>query len=232
MRGRRRAPQIAALVLVLAVSLAVVLPLRNEAEADPAAARVKSGTGFFVSTDGFLVTSAHVVADCPQISVWAAGGTQLAAHLIAANVYADIALLWVDGSLPRHPATFAETAPQRGEAVFTVGFGVMAAEPLHPVLAAGTLIGGGTAASGNRVLTIRARLLAGTSGGPVVGNDGSLVGMVIGRDEQHPDLGVAIPNEEIAALLAPYGIAPGHQPPAASARDRLLAMSALVQCAS
>jgi S1-C subfamily serine protease len=200
--------------------------------AGQSAERVKSGTGFFVSDDGFLVTSAHVVSGCPLLTVWNAGGTERPAHLIAADRRRDIALLWVDGAGSRLPATFAPLPPHAGDPVFTLGCGVVADEPLHPVLAQGTLLGSGTARSGNRVLTIRARLRAGTSGGPVLANDGSLVGMVIGRDEHDPNLGVAVPDDEIAGLLSHYGIALVPRHGAANAANRLIAISVLVQCAS
>lgn len=197
-----------------------------------AAGRVKSGTGFFVSGDGFLVTSAHVVTGCPRISVWAADGTEHPGYMIAAERRPDIALLWAGGGISRHPAAAVLLAPRRGEPVLTLGYGVVASEPLRPVLAHGTVLGDAVAASGSRVLMIRARLRAGTSGGPVLAADGSLLGMVIGRDEADPDLGVAIPNEDIAALLSRYGLALGHREAAARARDLLSAISVLVQCTS
>ena len=65
----------------------------------------------------------------------------------------------------------------------------------------------------------------------MLASDGSLVGMIIGRDEANPDLGVAIPSGDIEALLSAYGIVLPSRDPAGSARDFLGAISALIQCA-
>jgi S1-C subfamily serine protease len=196
-------------------------------------ARVKSGTGFFVSQDGFLVTSAHVVAGCPNLAVWGAADTrERIAHIIASDARRDVSLLWVEGERRHEYATIAPDLPQTGDPVLTLGFGVVAAAPLHGVVVEGTLVGSGTSQSGERLLIIRARLHAGNSGGAVLANNGALVGMVIGRDERNPDVGVAIPNEDLAGLLANYGLGLILGGAPENARDHLSAISALVQCTS
>ena len=223
---------IAALLLPLAVSLTTAASAGPATDGDGAAAgRVKSGTGFFVSRDGFLVTSAHVVSGCGDLSVWAADGSERRSYVIAANPRLDVALLWADGGRLGHSAVASHGPPPRtGEEVFTLGFGVIATTPLHPVLVEGPLLGDSTARPGNRVLMIRARLHAGNSGGAVLAGDGSLLGMIIGRDEAHPDLGVALPSADIEALLSTYGIVLPQRDPAGNARDFLGAISALIQC--
>ena len=215
-----------AAAFLTAAAFAAALPASPVATA---ADRVKSGTGFFVSRDGFLVTSAHVVAGCPHVSVWRADGRERPSYVVAADARHDVALLWVDGGAAQ-PAVAADALPRPGEDVFTLGFGVSATRPLHSVVSAGTLLGDSRAQPGNRILVIRARLHAGNSGGAVLVGDGTLVGMVIGRDEADPGLGVAIPLDDIEALLAAYGIALPQHAAARGARDYLAAISVLIQC--
>jgi S1-C subfamily serine protease len=194
------------------------------------ASRVKSGTAFFVSTDGFLVTSAHVVADCRDLSIWDAGGRERRAYLIATDPRRDIALLWVDG---RRLGPFAVGTPgtySRGEDVVTLGFATIPDKPLQPLVSEGAVLGEDTAERGNRVLMIGARLRAGNSGGAVLTRGGLLVGMIIGRDENHPDHGVAIPIGPVEALLANYGITLQRSDPPGHPRVLLNAISALIQC--
>jgi S1-C subfamily serine protease len=197
---------------------------------DDAVGRVKSGTGFFVSRDGFLVTSAHVISGCRKISVWGADGSERPSYTVASDSRRDIALLWADGAAAGRSAVAGRRRPTAGEDVFTLGFGVMASKPLQSVLVEGSLVGDSTAQPGNRVLMIRAKLHAGNSGGAVLGGDGSLLGMIIGRDEAHPEMGVAIPSDDIEALLSGYGIALAERAPAGDPRDSLGAISALIQC--
>jgi S1-C subfamily serine protease len=213
-----------------ALLVAGVLSLSAPAAAASGGERVKSGTGFFVSRNGLVVTSAHVVADCHYITIWQPDGTAHPAYLIAADPRADVALLWARGSVVRRAAFAARRAPRAGETVFTLGFGVAPTEPLRSVIARGSFVGSSMAQRGNRILVIRARLHAGNSGGAVLAGDGSLLGMVIGRDEQRPDFGVAIPDRDIAALLAAYriGLPPGGG--GEDAEHQLSAISVLIQC--
>jgi S1-C subfamily serine protease len=217
-------------LLLLAASLAAAADAGSPAADGAVPGRVKSGTGFFVSRDGFLVTSAHVVTGCRGVSVWGPDGNQRASYLVASDPRRDLALLWTDSRRAGPAAVAAHGRPRTGENVFTLGFGVFATKPLFPVLSEGSLVGDATARPGNRILVIRARLHAGNSGGALLAGDGSLVGMIIGRDEQNPDLGVAIPSEAIEALLAAYGIVLPSRDPSRSARDFLAKISVLVQC--
>lgn len=195
------------------------------------AGRVKSGTGFFVSLDGFLMTSAHVVAGCANVSIWPQDGVERPAYPVASDAKHDVALLYGGYDVARNTAILSREPPRPGQDVYTLGFGVHAEEPLRPIVVGGSYVGDDTASSGNRVLLIRAKLRAGNSGGALIGSDGSLIGMVIGRDEARPEMGVAIPSGDIEALLAaqriPLPLDP-HQP--APAPALLGAISVLVQC--
>jgi len=204
----------------------------SAASSETAVSRVKSGTGFFVSRDGFLVTSAHVIAGCANISAWPSDGTERPSYVIASNQRLDLALLWADGAPAGHSAVVARALPQSGEDVFTLGYGVIATKPLQPVLVEGRLVGDSTARPGNRIMVIRAKLHAGNSGGAVLSADGSLLGMIIGRDEEHAELGVALPREDIQTLLSAYGITLPTGAVAGDARNLLSAISVLIQCSS
>jgi S1-C subfamily serine protease len=144
-------------------------------------AQVKSGTGFFVSRDGFVVTSAHVVAGCTGITLWRADEAELIARIVAVDAPRDIALLSAAGNTEWYADRVREGAsPHAGDPVSTIGFGVMRARPREPWLAAGQVIGGVTDTKGFPLLLIRADLREGNSGGPVIDTDGTLLGMVAG----------------------------------------------------
>lgn len=193
--------------------------------------RVKSGTGFFVSPDGYLVTSAHVVAGCRNLSVWGASGEHRA-YVVARHPRLDLALLWADGRERGASAANPQAIGRSGEAVFTLGFATMPGNPLRPSLNEGALLGEGTAEDGSKVLLIGTTLHAGNSGGAVLTRDGLVLGMVIGRDEQHPDRAIAIPIAPIEALLGSYGIAMPQNHPHGDPQQSLDAISALIQCSS
>ncbi len=193
-------------------------------------ARVKSGTGFFVSRQGFLVTSEHVIAGCRRISIWQPDGTERPSYIVAADRRRDLALLWTDGVAAHPAAVVAAEAPKTGETVFTMGFATIATRPLSPVVVEGSIVGPAMAQTDNRILVIRARLHAGNSGGALLAQDGSLLGMIIGRDEEHSEFGVAVPRDDIEALLASYGIKLPTGSAATDARTALTTISVLIQC--
>jgi S1-C subfamily serine protease len=193
--------------------------------------RVKSGTGFFVSRDGFLITSEHVVSGCPKLSIWQQDGTERPSYIIAADRRRDLALLWTSGLVSHPAAVVAADPPKTGETVFTMGFATIATQPLSPVVVEGSVVGPSIAKSDNRILLIRARLHPGNSGGALLGRDGSLLGMIIGRDEEHSEFGVAIPRDDIEALLGAYGIQLAVRSAPTDARAALTTISVLIQCA-
>jgi len=142
--------------------------------------RVKSGTGFFVSRDGFLLTSAHVVAGCQHVSVWDSAGTSYRSYTIGLDRRLDVALLWAEGISPSRLASVTRMSVQRGEPVVTLGYGVIPTEPLKPVLVEGLLIGDRTA---------RAEATESTVGG------GSLPGQTL------PSWGVAVAGSSPDGVL-------------------------------
>jgi S1-C subfamily serine protease len=228
-----RALRLAGLLLCLGAASGIITTALSAGSNERAVAgRVKSGTGFFVSRDGFLVTSAHVVAGCRNLSAWRPDGTQRPSYVVAFDRRRDVALLWADGMSGGLAATVAGMPPQPGAEVYTLGYGVVASRPLSPTLVEGWLIGDRVARPGNRVVVFRGSLHAGHSGGAVLAGDGSLIGMVVGRDDEFPEFGVAIPKEDIEALLSPYGVQLPRRASTPSARDVLEAISVLIQCSN
>jgi S1-C subfamily serine protease len=199
-------------------------------------AQVKSGTGFFVSPDGLVVTSAHVVTGCTAITLWPSSEqAELAARIVAMDPARDIALLSAAGKTQWYADRVHDGDSLRaGDPVSTIGFGVVPSRPREARVTPGRLIGGVTDSRGYPLLLIRADLREGNSGGPVIDSDGTLLGMVTGRDAQRPELGVVVPAETIDRLLSQQGIArsPAVPPAAAPLTTPVLleAMSVLVQC--
>jgi hypothetical protein len=228
----RRAFCLAGLLLCVGAASGVITTLSAGSNERVTAGRVKSGTGFFVSRDGFLVTSAHVVSGCRNLSVWRPDGTQRPSYVVAFDRRRDVALLWADGMTGGIEPTVAGMAPRPGAEVYTLGYGVVASRPLSPALVEGWLIGDRVARPGNRVVVFRGSLHAGHSGGAVLTSDGSLIGMVVGRDDEYPEIGVAIPKEDIEALLSPYGVQLPRRATTPNARDVLEAISVLIQCSN
>jgi S1-C subfamily serine protease len=135
-----------------------------------------SGTGFFVTMDGTVVTNAHVVEDCSAIRVTSDQGATGVAKVVARDDRNDLALLGT-GLAAKKAAAF-RTSIRLGEGVEAFGY------PLTEVLAkAGNFTLGNVSAlvglgEDSRYLQISAPVQPGNSGGPLLDQNGNLVGVV------------------------------------------------------
>ena len=137
-----------------------------------------SGTGFFVTDAGHVVTNAHVAENCSTLQV-RADGSVLAASVLVRDVTNDLALLKTAAA----PAKVAKLriGVRLGEPVAAFGY------PLAPILStSGNFTRGDiTALSGigddTRYFQISVPVQPGNSGGPLVDSAGNLVGVVTGK---------------------------------------------------
>jgi hypothetical protein len=79
------------------------------------------GAGFFISSDGYLVTNAHVVQASEEIDVVTDDGVAYIPRLIGADLTHDLALLKIDVRDDLPFVKFADKSPRVGEAVFAIG---------------------------------------------------------------------------------------------------------------
>lgn len=142
-----------------------------------------SGSGFFVSEDGHVITNFHVVADAQDLVVLTHDGVRLEAEFIARDIGNDLALLKVDPSgLDISLPTYASLDEVRiGDPVGALGspFG------LSNTLTVGIISGlGRNRPSGNgtfeplrNTIQTDAALNPGNSGGILVDAQGRVVGI-------------------------------------------------------
>lgn len=79
------------------------------------------GTGFFISSDGYILTNYHVIADAESITVTLSDRTELDAKLIGSDESSDIAVLKVQGTnFPALPVAKGDTL-KVGEPVLAIG---------------------------------------------------------------------------------------------------------------
>jgi serine protease Do len=91
----------------------------------------KSGTGFFINGRGQVLTAAHVVHDCPAISI-KADGKATDAKVVAESLLLDLAVIETGMSSAHSIPLRIGTAYDLGEGVTNVGYpleGVLAGSP-------------------------------------------------------------------------------------------------------
>jgi S1-C subfamily serine protease len=164
-------------VQVLAVRLTPGTPTTaSQPRAAGSLARAGSGSGFFVSANGHLLSNAHVVEECRQVR---SSGEVL--EVLRVDRGNDLALLRSHRS-PNAIAVFREGRQVRaGDAVVAIGF------PLTGVLAseANVTLGNVSALAGIyndlRFLQVTAPVQPGNSGGPLLDDTGHVVGVVTSK---------------------------------------------------
>lgn len=139
------------------------------------------GSGFFVSTDGVLVTNYHVIKECKAISLSPASGGRFKARLVTTRRGADLALLRAEVR-PAGIATFAaDKVGNASGAVRVIGYPDQGIPPIKPLLTRGRAAGTRAVGGGHHVLQIKAEVRPGNSGGPLLDERGRVIGVVFAK---------------------------------------------------
>jgi S1-C subfamily serine protease len=140
---------------------------------------VSTGTGFLVSPHGHVLTANHVLRGRTAISVKTATGDVMAAQVLAVSQNLDVALLKIafaatDFVALKHTPVRLES----GDRVFTFGY------PVTTVLGSEAKYSDGAISSVSGIqgdvafLQVTVPIQPGNSGGPLVREDGTLVGVI------------------------------------------------------
>ena len=134
------------------------------------------GSGFFISSDGYIVTNNHVVDHATEVTVTTSEGKTLAAKVIGVDPKTDLALLKVKDAGTYPFVKFAGKAPRVGDWVIAVGnpFGLGGTVTAGIVSARGRDIGSGPY---DDFIQIDAPVNHGNSGGPTFNTEGDVVGV-------------------------------------------------------
>ncbi len=138
-----------------------------------------SGSGFVISSDGYLVTNNHVIEDALSVKTAFADGLELEASLVGTDPSTDIAILKVyNGDLK--PLQFADSdLLEPGQIAIAIGNPM----GLHHTVTAGVVSATGRTLRANNgrliddVIQTDAALNPGNSGGPLVNSAGRVIGV-------------------------------------------------------
>jgi len=135
-----------------------------------------SGTGFFITEDGFLITNEHVVKEAVQVRLVTSAGI-IAAKVVKVDAANDLALLKAEGRFAALPVV-ASRAMRLGSTVATVGFPNVGLQGFAPKLARGEIAALTGAQDDARYFQISVPVQPGNSGGALVDERGNVVGVV------------------------------------------------------
>lgn len=169
----------------------------------PSCQRALEGTGFVVAPER-VMTNAHVVAGTTQVVVDTGDG-QLTATVVLFDPAVDVAVLDVPG-LAAAPIPFAPAPAKSGADALVLGYPGGGPYTASPARIRETLDLSGPdiyrAADVTReVYTVRGSIRQGNSGGPLVDDQGRVLGVVFGAAVDNSDTGFVLTAAEVARQL-------------------------------
>ncbi|MGA2871717.1 MAG: serine protease, partial [Verrucomicrobiota bacterium] len=135
-----------------------------------------SGSGFFISSDGYLITNNHVVKNARRVKVKNADGVY-DAQVIRVDETNDLALLKVGGQF--NPLTISPDDVALGDSVFTIGFPDIQLQGTHPKYTSGQISGLTGIQDDPNEYQISVPVQPGNSGGPLVDSAGNVKGVIV-----------------------------------------------------
>ncbi len=183
---------------------------------------VSSGSGFVMSTDGYIVTNHHVVSGASEISVTFADEREYAAKLVGSDESNDIALLKIEAVGLKAVTMGSSDALAVGSQVVAIG---NALGELSYTLTAGYISGKDRDVSTDgtviNMLQMDAAINSGNSGGPLFNMKGEVVGITTAKYSGSTSTGAsiegisfAIPMDDVLGMLEDlrdYGYVTGVQ---------------------
>jgi len=146
----------------------------------PTGDQTVSGSGFFISNEGYILTNHHVIEDVQAIRVILADGSEQSATLVGSDQFSDLAVLKTDGSVPAIVKLGNSDVLKSGESVIAIG------SPLGDfkntvtvgvVSATGRSIDTGEGYQVEDLIQTDAAINQGNSGGPLVNLAGEVIGI-------------------------------------------------------
>jgi len=135
-----------------------------------------SGTGFFITADGYLITNEHVAGNGAQVRLVTSAGL-ISAKVVKVDSANDLALLKADGRFARLPISPSQSA-QLGSTVATVGFPNIGLQGFAPKLTKGEISSLSGIQDDPRYFQISVPVQPGNSGGALVDEHGNVIGIV------------------------------------------------------
>ena len=168
------------------------------------------GTGFFIRSDGYIVTNYHVIESARTISVTLYSGTVREASAVWYSWADDLAILKIEGSGYPTLTIGNSDALQVGDTAIAVG---NPAGNLAPWTTTQGIISAvdrvisveeNTAIVDMVMLQTDAQVNPGNSGGPLCNDRGEVIGIVTRKMSEYEGLGLAIPINEAMELINAY----------------------------
>lgn len=163
------------------------------------------GSGFLASKTT-IITNAHVIAGATRIIVQDQVGS-FSVKPIAFDPILDVAILQTEGDLSEAPLPMFTSTAKAGTIGSIIGYpggGALTTSDaivIQSLKATGYDIYGQNKAT-RGIYALRASVVPGNSGGPLINDNGTVIGLVFGNATTQAQTGYAITTDQIVPMLA------------------------------
>lgn len=154
-----------------------------------------TGSGVFVSSSGLLLTNEHVVEQFPVVRIKTSTGSRVLARVVRVDEESDLAVLRV-ARMPDAATCLAIgwESVQRGQTVYALG---------SPLQIEQVFTQGIVSAYSPEAILHTAAIAPGNSGGPLMNDQGHIVGINRAVLRRYDSMAVAVPTSAIRQLELP-----------------------------
>lgn len=156
--------------------------------------RFSTGTGFFVSPHGDMITNAHVVRGCIEVRPLNGGGYGEPLSVTAVHPEWDLALLRSSVTPRGYARLRAGKDPQLGEDVVVAGFPHADKVGRHLQVTTGVVSGLRGFGDERHAIQVSAPVSGGNSGGPVLADNGAVIGVIKAQISPKTMNGIDVPQ--------------------------------------
>jgi formylglycine-generating enzyme required for sulfatase activity len=163
------------------------------------------GSGFAISSNGYIATNYHVIEDGNRIQVMGIKGdfsTLYEAKVVLTDEKNDLAIIKVSNvNLGTIPYTFRKTMASVGESIFVLGYPLTSTMGDDIKLTDG-LISSKSGFSGDITMyQISAPIQPGNSGGPLFDKSGNLIGIICAKHREAENASYAVKLSYLLGLI-------------------------------
>lgn len=158
------------------------------------------GTGFAISSNGYILTNFHVIKDADSIYIQNSRGISYKAKPFYTDPINDIAILKINDNSFRNlgtlPYSIKKTGTAIGEMVYTLGY------PKDDIVLGNGYVSSKTGINGDSLAyQVAISVDPGNSGGPLLDNKGNIVGVINGKEDKTEGAGFAVKSKYIMEAL-------------------------------
>jgi S1-C subfamily serine protease len=152
------------------------------------------GSGVIIDSHGVIATNTHIIANAPHIYVGLSDGTVLEASLIYSSD-ADFSFIKIDPPYPLQVITWADSSQAPAG---TPIIGLSYADDIRHILSGQiTNLVNGADSNNVELIELNLGLIPGDSGGPLLDNQGHLLGMIMAKRLSEDNKTYAIASNKI-----------------------------------